>query len=84
MTHSLKKIIYEYYYNNINQNQQILMSPYDIHNTLIHIALGNNTLNNYEIYSQYGKSLLSAFEGKSRNCKTWTNIVEGECLCKNK
>ena len=80
----IKNKISDEYYNNIYNNQQILMSPYDIHNTLIHIALGNNTLNNYEIYSQYGKSLLSAFEGKSRNCKTWTNIVEGECLCKNK
>ena len=80
----IKNKISDEYYDNIYNNQQILMSPYDIHNTLIHIASGNNTLNNYEIYSGYGKSLLSSFEGKSRNCKTWTNIVEGECLCKNK
>ena len=71
------------YYNNINQNQQILMSPYDIHNTLIHIAIGNNTINNYRIYSRYGKSLLSSFRGKKRTCKNWPNIIKGGCLCKN-
>ena len=76
--------INEEYYNNIYNNQQILISPYDIHNTLIHIALGNNTLNNRDLHSNYGNSLLSSFDGKSRNCKMWSNIVEGECLCKNK
>ena len=75
--------INEEYYNNIYNNQQILISPYDIHNTLIHIALGNNTLNNRDLHSNYGNSLLSSFDGKSRNCKMWS-IVDGECLCKNK
>ena len=68
--------------NNVYNNQQILISPYDIHNTLIHIALGEKTINNYEVHSRYGRSLLSTFEGKSRNCSTWSNIFEGECLCK--
>ena len=77
------KIDYEYYYNNINKNQQILMSPYDIHNTLIHIALGNSTINNYKIYSKLGNSLLSSFDGKTRSCINWPNIIEGGCLCKN-
>ena len=80
----IKNKISDEYYENINNNQQILISPYDIHNTLIHIALGNNTINNSEIHSQHGKSLLSSFEGKKRNCKTWPIIVEGECLCKIK
>ena len=80
---NVKNKISKEYYNNINQNQQILMSPYDIHNTLIHIALGNNTINNYRIYSRYGKSLLSSFNGKKRTCKNWLNIVKGGCLCKN-
>ena len=70
------------YYNNAYNNQQILISPYDIHNTLIHIALGEKTINNYEVHSRFGRSLLSAFDGKSRNCYTWSNIIEGECLCK--
>ena len=74
----------EEYYDNIYQNQQILISPYDIHNTLIHIALGNNTINNYELHSKHGRSLLSSFDGKGRNCKMWPNIVEGECLCRIK
>ena len=77
-----KNKINEEYYNNVYNNQQILISPYDIHNTLIHIALGEKTINNYEVHSRYGRSLLSTFEGKSRNCYTWSNIFEGECLCK--
>ena len=76
--------ISEEYHNNIYENQQILISPYDIHNTLIHIALGNKSLNNFEVHSIHGRSLLSLFDGKSRNCNTWKNIVEGECLCKAK
>ena len=79
-----KNKISEEYYNNIYNNQQILVSPYDIHNTLIHIALGENTINNYHVHSKRGKSLLSSFNGKSRNCNTWSNIIEGECLCKTK
>ena len=78
-----KNKISDEFYNNAYNNQQILISPYDIHNTLIHIALGNNTINNYEYHSREGRSLLSFFEGKKRNCKNWPNIVEGECLCKN-
>ena len=77
-----KDKINEEFYNNIHKNQQILISPYDIHNTLIHIALGNNTINNYEFHSRYGRSLLSDFEGEKRNCNSWSNIIEGECLCK--
>ena len=79
-----KNKISDEYYNNAYNNQQILISPYDIHNTLMHIALGERTINNREIHAKRGKSLLSAFDGKSRNCNTWSNIVEGECLCKNK
>ena len=78
-----KKIYWDYYNNNVYINQQILISPYDIHDTLIHIVFGNNTSFNREVYSHRGNSLLSKFDGKSRNCSTWEgSIVDTECLCK--
>ena len=71
-------------YNNIHRNQQTLVSPFDIHDTLIHIIFGNNTQYNEEIYSHKGDSLLSEFDGKSRNCSKWTgHIIDTECLCGN-
>ena len=78
-----KNIYNDYYYKNIYNNQQVLISPFDIHDTLIHIIFGNNTSYNKEVYSHQGDSLLSKFEGKSRNCSKWKdNLIDTECLCK--
>ena len=78
-----KKIYKEYYYNNIHINQQVLISPFDIHDTLINIIFGNNTSFNKEVYSHRGDSLLSEFDGKSRNCSKWEGYIrDTECLCK--
>ena len=80
---SNKNIYKDYYYNNIYKNQQTLISPFDIHDTLIHIIFGNNTFYNREVYSNNGDSLLSEFDGKSRNCSKWKrHMVDTECLCK--
>ena len=78
-----KTIYKDYYYKNIYINQQILISPFDIHDTLIHIIFGNNTSYNKEVYSHKGDSLLSKFDGKSRNCTKWKdNLIDTACLCK--
>ena len=76
--------IYKKYYKNIYTNQQTLISPFDIHDTLIHIIFGNNTSYNKEVYSHYGKSLLLKIKGKSRDCSKWKKffMLEGGCLCK--
>ena len=79
------KIIYkEFYYKNAYKNQQTLVSPFDIHDTLIHIIFGNNTSYNEETYSHYGRSLLSKIEGKSRKCSNWEKFMRAKdgCLCK--
>ena len=79
-----KKIFKEYYYKNAYINQQTLISPFDIHDTLIHIIFGNNTSYNEEAYSHHGGSLLSEIEGKTRKCSNWDKFMrfkEG-CLCK--
>ena len=71
------------YLNNINSHQQAYITPFDIHDTILHIAYGNNLEFDNILYSQHGKSLLTEFEDKNRNCKEWEQyfIVKKECLC---
>ena len=77
------KTINEDYYNNIHKNQQALISPFDIHDTLIHIIFGDNTLFNQDLYSLYGNSLLTDFDIKIRNCTKWKGyMIDGKiCIC---
>ena len=78
-----KNDIYKDYHNIIHENQQTLVTPFDIHDTIIHIIFGNNTLYNSEVYSNNGNSLLSKFGGKDRNCGKYKGtLFESECLCK--
>ena len=83
-SNKLKKIG-ENCYNNLYRNQQALISPFDIHDTLIHIIFGNNTIYNGEIYSHKGDSLFSEFDIKIRSCSFWDDYfqVKEECLCSN-
>lgn len=71
---------------NINIHQQSLVTPFDIHDTIIHIAYGNNLDSNSFIYSNMGKSLFGEFEYKNRNCSTYARYIisKRECLCENK
>ena len=77
------KTINEDYYNNLYKNQQALISPFDIHDTLIHIIFGDNTLFNQDLYSLYGNSLLTDFDIKIRNCTKWKGyMIDGKiCIC---
>ena len=71
---------------NINSNQQSYITPFDIHDTIIHIIYGDNLdIKSYK-YSQKGNSLLTKFENKFRNCKTYYNdiVFQKECLCEKK
>ena len=72
--------------NNININQQSLVSPYDIHDTIIHIGFGDNLDIKSNIYSHRGNSLLSEFNSLDRNCKTYDGdlALRKECLCEKK
>ena len=71
---------------NINIHQQSYITPFDIHDTIMHIAFGDNLDKNSVQYSYKGSSLLTKFEYKNRNCKTYENdiVVKKECLCENK
>ena len=71
---------------NINSHQQSYITPFDIHDTIIHIGLGDNLDKNSEIYSNKGKSLLSEFDYINRDCDYYKENFASDtaCLCENK
>ncbi len=82
-----KKNNNEEYLNNIHIHQQALITPFDIHDTIVNIAFGNNLESSNELYSQRGKSLISKFEYKNRYCEIWEGSfvdLKKDCLCQKK
>ena len=75
----------EEYLNNIKERQQSYITPFDIHDTLLHISYGNNLDFDSILYSHHGNSLITNFEYKSRKCKEWEDFFQrpDECICKN-
>ncbi len=88
-----RKEIYDYgIYDNLISNSQTLFTPYDIHNTLIHIAIGKyeeidrTGKYNYdhEIYNKNGESLLNYLDYTIRTCDfpKFDNILNKDfCQC---
>ena len=56
-------------YDVIHENQQIFITPYDIHDTLIHLAYGTDTPDPLA-YSKHGSSLLVELNKKERYCES--------------
>ena len=74
-----KNISYHEQYKNIRENQQILITGYDIYNTLVHILLGNefNLISNKTKYqdipkSRFGQSLFNYIKSKDRKPEKYT------------
>ena len=72
-------------YEIMKKNQQIFITPFDIHDTLIHLAFGNNN-NMYKNYkSSYGQSLFKKINYKLRYCQSpFYNHNIKLCNCKKK
>ena len=71
-------------YDNICKNQQVFITPYDIHDTMIHIAYGADKPAPLA-YSKRGSSLLVDIDPMERYCenpKLNLNIAKGDCKCK--
>ena len=71
-------------YDKIWKNQQTFMTPFDIHDTLVHIAYGSDN-NNSLAYSQKGSSLLIDINPMERYCenpKLNLSIAKSNCKCK--
>ena len=71
-------------YNIIHENQQIFMTPYDIHDTLIHLAYGTDNPDPLA-YSKHGSSLLVKLNNEGRYCESPElnlKISKSDCKCK--
>ena len=67
--------------NNLEKNQQILVTPYDIHDTLIDIIYAGE---NWELNSRFGKSLFRDINGMERNCNKYEELMgKDNCRCIN-
>ena len=71
--------------NNINIKQQAFITPFDIHDTIMHIAYGDNLQFNNILYSKKGNSLITNFEYKTRKCENWFLYFKAneDCICLN-
>ena len=61
------------------QNQQQLITPYDIHDTLINIIYGQGGTNSYSLK---GRSVLYKIDGYNRTCSDYSEIKSEFCRCK--
>jgi len=71
-------------YDNIWKNQQTFVTPYDIHDTMVHIAYGNDEPSPFA-FSQKGSSLLIDINPMERYCENPNfnlNIAKSDCKCK--
>ena len=64
---------------NIMENQQSLITPYDIYNTLIHIIYGD--INDFK-YNQKGASLFMKIDNTKRDCTHFDQDNEEKGLCR--
>ena len=71
-------------YDFIHENQQIFITPYDIHDTLIHLAYGTDKPDP-QAYSKHGSSLLVELNKEERYCESKVlnlKISKSDCKCK--
>ena len=71
-------------YDIIWENQQTFITPYDIHDTIVHIAYGTDKPDPIA-YSKRGSSLLTKIDPMERYCespKLNLNIAKSDCKCK--
>jgi hypothetical protein len=71
-------------YDIIQKNQQTFITPYDIHDTIVHLAYGTDRPDGFA-YSKKGSSLLIDIDPMERYCenpKFNLNIAKSDCKCK--
>ena len=63
---------------NLKNNEQILTTPYDIHDTLVDIIYNGE---NREVMSRNGKSLFRNINPLERSCSKYSVLTEELCRC---
>ena len=79
-----EKLYKDNLYEKIKSNQQTFITPFDIYNTLIHLAYGKNKKEYKRKSVSYGGSLFSKLNYKTRICKSSKlkpNIDNFSCKC---
>ena len=79
-----KKLYKDRLYDIIHENQQTFITPYDIHDTLIHLAYGTDEPDPHA-YSTHGNSLLVELNKTERYCespKLNLEISKSDCKCR--
>ena len=66
---------------NILTNQNKLITPYDIYNTLIHAILGNENYNQVKFESDKGESLFNFIDEEVRGCNFYEELKNNFCKC---
>jgi len=80
-----KNMSFEQQYSNILENQQNLITPFDIYYTIRHIIYGNRYKNNLFIeQNNEGESLFNYINPKERNCSKYSQFQGCQCISLNK
>ena len=72
---------------NLLNNQQVFLTPYDVHDTLLHLIYGKSMVagNIYESVDNKGNSVFNTINEEERNCKKYNEWVEPDfCCCTEK
>ena len=70
---------FKLFHKNVMINQQSIITPYDIHDTMIHLIAGKISAN---IFSRKGKSVFMEIDNLERNCNFFDQDDEEKGLCR--
>ena len=70
---------FKLFHKNIMINQQSIITPYDIHDTMIHLIAGKISVN---CFSRKGKSVFMEIDNSERNCNFFDQDDEEKGLCR--
>ena len=71
---------FKLFHRNVMINQQSIITPYDVYDTMVHIIGGNENKN--KIFSQKGKSVFMEIDNSVRNCNFFDQDDEEKGLCR--
>ena len=75
------------FYDNLWKNQQTFVTPYDIHDTLVYLAVGNDE-KYADSFSKHGQSLLDNLDHTQRYCESpmldLSEMRAKHCKCKKR
>ena len=74
-------INYDLIYENLRQNSEVMITPYDIYFTFLHILEDYELEIDKKYYNKTGISLFKNISGKNRNCQKYLELKENYCIC---